>query len=392
MTARILPGDALEVLRTLPDESVHCVVTSPPYWGLRDYGVAGQIGLEPRHDCAGWATGQDCGECYICRMRAVFAEVRRVLRSDGTAWVNMGDSYAHNTTRNPSRPDHEGKPFVPGEHVRHPVSVPSGLKPKDLCGMPWRLALALQADGWWLRSDVIWDKPNPMPSSVKDRPTTSHEYLFLLAKSARYHWDHEAAREPAAAFNAHDFTGPGYQAPGQTPHTGTRPKIQHPTALSFGRAVHEPERPGQTAAQHRSGRQPWPQGWATEGKHEAVYHSKGSTRRTVRPDETRGGEQCPGGMPLYTRNIRTVWRIPTYPYAEAHFATFPPDLASRCIKMGCPPGGTVLDPFAGSGTTGVVALKLGRHFLGVELNAEYIRLAERRMDREAGGLLVEAAG
>jgi DNA modification methylase len=433
----ILRGHVLDCLATLPDESVHCVVTSPPYWGLRDYGVAGQLGLEREVDCLGWATKQPCGECYICKMIAVFHEVRRVLRRDGTCWVNMGDSYAHNTKSIPPRPDHSGGAILKTRDQKtaqkggHGQRVPANLKPKDLIGVPWRLALALQADGWWLRDDVIWHKPNPMPSSCTDRCTKAHEYFFLLSKSRRYYFDHVAIQEPAAAVNAHDATG-------QAPHTGSRPRKQHPTALSFSREVAEPDRPGQAAKQHRK-------------------------QRTVRPCDDRGGGQGSGAMqyPAYTRNMRSVWTVATYPFPEAHFATFPPALIRPCIQAGtsewgvcsacgkpwvreteteeitqtqiapagwatyagshgafhkggrekgeagrpvtttttgwspscsceagAPVPAVVLDPFMGSGTTALVASGLSRRWVGIELNEEYARMAERRLHEKVGLLAV----
>jgi site-specific DNA-methyltransferase (adenine-specific) len=366
-------GDALSVLRTLPAESVQCVVTSPPYYGLRDYGVAGQLGLESRPDCLGWATGAPCGECYLCRMLAVMCEVRRVLRRDGTCWLNMGDSWNSGASGSTLGSTLGGGQKNQRHSNRSGRTVFPSLKPKDLIGMPWRLALALQVDGWWLRSDVIWHKPNPMPSSVKDRPTVAHEYLFLLTKSGRYHYDHEAVKEPAAAQNEHDATGPGYRAPGQSPHTGTRSRKQSRAALSFARDVAEPDRPGQRAPQHRPQRQSVPRGWDTGlGAHSAFNREgRGAPKTRETPDAS-------------TRSLRSVWTIPTFPFPEAHFATFPPALARTCILAGCPVGGMVLDPFCGSGTTGLVARQLGREFIGIELNPKYIRMAVRRIERETG--------
>lgn len=239
----ILTGDALTTLRTLPDQSVQCCVTSPPYWGLRNYGVDSQIGLEPTV------------EEHIVTLTAVFREVCRVLRDDGTLWVNYGDTYAHDGKWGGST---GGKPARRGQTGIGRRKTTTGLLAKNLIGLPWRLAFALQADGWYLRSDIIWHKPNPMPESVKDRPTRAHEYIFLLSKSERYYYDYEAVKEPAAAFTDHDATGPGYAAPGQTPHRGTRPRPQSARALSFSRTVSEPERPGQMYSQHRPNRNPCP--------------------------------------------------------------------------------------------------------------------------------------
>lgn len=334
---RIIQGDCIEGLRTLPDASVHCCVTSPPYWGLRDYGHDGQIGLE--------ATP----EAYVARMVEVFREVRRVLRDDGTLWLNLGDTYG------------------------------SG---KQLKGIPWRVAFALQADGWWLRQDIIWAKPNPMPESVRDRCTKAHEYVFLLTKSERYYYDSEAVSEPVESR------------------------------------------------------------W--EESHYKYYRGKGTSHKKSQVATCSGEHSMAGAYAKPTRNRRSVWTVTTKPYSGAHFAVMPPDLVEPCIKAGCPeqccsvcgagyeritqrdraatrPGkatkttgdslvdgnrdpqrhittvstlgwapacdcaasgtmpGTVLDPFAGSGTTLAVAAELGRSGIGCELNPEYIELAEQRI-------------
>jgi DNA modification methylase len=302
---RIIQGDCIEGLRTLPDASVHCCVTSPPYWGLRDYGHDGQIGLE------------STPEAYVARMVEVFREVRRVLREDGTLWLNLGDSYAANRTYQVTPT--KWASLTQGQ----PAKVPDGLKPKDLVGIPWRVAFALQADGWWLRQDIIWHKPNPMPESVRDRCTKAHEYVFLLTKSERYFYDAEAISEKAK-----DPTGFKYQG-----------------------------------------------GWAEMQKHvEPELRVRSGNCRT----ET-------GSVPHFAsghgdrRNRRSVWTVTTKPYKGAHFATMPPALVEPCILAGCPEGGTVLDPFAGSGTTLAVAAELGRNGIGCELNPEYIELAEQRI-------------
>jgi len=301
-THRIIPGDCIESLRTLPDASVHCCVTSPPYWGLRDYGHDGQIGLE--------ATP----EAYVARMVEVFREVRRVLRDDGTLWLNLGDSYnsAASGQNGMSGTLDGGKPCGGNGTTAGRRSLLSDLKPKDLVGIPWRVAFALQADGWWLRQDIIWHKPNPMPESVRDRCTKAHEYVFLLTKSERYYYDAEAVSEAAAYAGVvtNDFSS---------------------SAIGLGIK---------------------PSGNAIPG-----------TAYTVKP----------------TRNRRSVWTVTTKPYSGAHFAVMPPDLVEPCIKAGCPEGGTVLDPFAGSGTTLAVAADLGRSGIGCELNPDYIGIAERRI-------------
>lgn len=314
MGATILTGDALEVLRTLEAESVQCCVTSPPYWGLRDYGVAGQLGLERTP------------EEYVARMVEVFREVRRVLRQDGVLWLNLGDSYAHSgcgardaerwpkQARNDHMPQHakRGRRLATvGEidgkhHTRGGEAVPqerirvAGLKPKDLVGIPWRVAFALQADGWWLRSDVIWSKPNPMPESVRDRPTRAHEYLFLLTKGESYFYDAGAVAEPA------------------------------------------------------------------------------SPALNDRWDAARDA-----GAIAPTRNKRSVWTIGSQPFPDAHFAVMPEALAEPCVLAGSGWGATVLDPFAGSGTVGVVALKHGRSFLGIDLNLAYAAMARERIAGDA---------
>jgi len=261
---RVLCGDALHMLEDVPDASVNVCVTSPPYWGLRDYGIEGQIGAE-----------MDVSE-YIDHLVRVFAQVRRVLTGDGTLWLNIGDSYTsggrtwrQTDKKNPAR----------GMDYRPPT--PDGLKPKDLIGVPWRLAFALQQDGWYLRSDLIWHKPNGLPESVKDRPTRVHEYVFLLSKNERYFYNYDAVKEPA---------------------------------------------------------------------------SNGSRKA-----------------------MRSVWSINTEPLKEAHFAAFPTQLVARCVEAGCPSDGTVLDPFFGAGTVGVVCQQLDRDFVGIELNPEYVDIAYRRL-------------
>jgi DNA modification methylase len=297
MSVRIINADVFDGLAQLADESVHCCVTSPPYWGLRDYGVAGQIGLEPTP------------EAFIEKMVAVFREVRCVLRKDGTLWVNIGDSYSHGGCG--SRDDERWPKQSRNDHQATHAKKATGLKAKDLVGIPWMLAFALRADGWWLRQEIIWHKPNPMPESVNDRCTKGHEHIFLLSKSTRYFYDLEAIKEDGV--------------------TGD---------------LRKPYAPGQVDARGNG-------------------HARGGGSLRDRAD-TR-------------RNKRSVWTIATQPYAEAHFATFPEELPETCIKAGCPIGGVVLDPFGGAGTTGLVADKLGRHAVLIELNPEYAAMAERRI-------------
>lgn len=326
----IAHGDALACLRELPDESVHCCVTSPPYWGLRDYGVAGQLGLEKTP------------EEYVAKMVEVFREVRRVLRNDGTLWLNLGDSYnaagrdGHGTRvgykQNTNRASGSGK-----DNVR---PSDGSLKPKDLIGIPWRVAFALQADGWWLRQDIIWHKPNPMPESVRDRCTKSHEYIFMLSKSARYYYDADAIKEPGAESSIMRLS------------------------QNVDAQVGSPRVPGKTNGNMK-----------VVGK---LDKQRGHGRRhsgfNDRWDALSREEQC-----ALMRNKRSVWTVATAPFKEAHFATFPPDLITPCILAGCPEGGTVLDPFGGSGTTAEVALKTRRKFYLIELSADYIALAQKRI-------------
>jgi site-specific DNA-methyltransferase (adenine-specific) len=311
LSVRILTGDALEMLRTLDDASVNCCVTSPPYFGLRDYGVDGQIGLEETPDE------------WCAKLVAVFREVRRVLRDDGTIWVNIGDSYCSTDKWGGGKNGNSGKHTVsdnddvPSWACRTKKKPFPGIKPKDLIGAPWMLAFALRADGWYLRKDIVWHKPNPMPESVRDRPTTAHEYIFLLSKLARYWYDGDEIRE--------DDSGQ-----------------DHPRNV-----LHEPEPSGGVLSPHKG----------------------------IRTKEGRNG---------LGRNARSVWTIPTQPYPEAHFATFPPELAKRIISAGCPPLGTVLDPFGGAGTTGLVADRLQRNAILIELNPEYVAMTKRRIEKEAG--------
>lgn len=344
----ILCGDALDTLRTLPDECVQMVVTSPPYWGLRDYGVAGQLGLEPTP------------EEWVESMVAIFAEVRRVLRRDGTLWLNVGDCYANDTKWGGT----SGGVMAKGLHGKQDVGYRrrrhTGLKPKDLVGLPWMLAFALRADGWWLRSDIVWHKPNPMPESVTDRPTKSHEYLFLLSKSAQYYYDADAIREPVTG-GAHPRARAGRNS---REHVDRDPR--HLAAV--------------------------PSGWDTRvgsGGHGSI-HRQGRRPRGVTPKSAPAGSRIKANESFHaattqlvtTRNKRSVWTVATAPYADAHFATFPPRLIEPCILAGSRPGDLVLDPFMGAGTTAVVARRHSRHYLGIELNPSYIELAEERIAAE----------
>lgn len=378
----ILQGDALEMLRTLPDNSVHCVVTSPPYWNLRDYGVEGQLGLEK--------TPQE----YIAKMVEIFEEVRRVLRKDGTCWVNMGDSYfGDSPCRTRSSEAFSGtwdtsQTASKGGKRRSAARLGS-LKRKDLCGMPWRLALALQDAGWYLRSDIIWSKPNPMPKSVKDRPSDSHEYIFLLTKSAKYWYDAGAISEPCS------------------PNTHLRVSQDVASQLGSERANggSRADRPMKAVVRGSDGAFGPPQTRArvstpdnykgsVPGRKDGPGQDRRSTkdrRPTQRASENMG--RAPGWrkeveQPI-TRNARTVWTIAIQGYAKAHFATFPTEIPRRCILAGCPEGGTVLDPFLGSGTTIAVAISLGRLGIGIELNPEYVELARQRIASVTPGFQFE---
>jgi DNA modification methylase len=326
---------ALEALRAMNDESVQVCVTSPPYWGLRDYGVAGQMGLERTP------------EQYVASMVAVFAEVRRVLRADGTLWVNLGDSYAaHPGQRKMTDKVGAKQETNTGSNSTGSRSV-DGLKPKDLVGIPWRVAFALQADGWYLRSDIIWHKPNPMPESVTDRPTKSHEYLFLLSKSVRYYYDAAAVKEPLKADTLARYE---------------RGRGENPKYRGGG--------PGnQTIAR-------------------TLDHMRRSGNKERRLDTpTRRNDHQATGIPWEDngtgRNRRTVWEIPTKSYSGAHFATYPPKLVEPCILAGSRPGDVVLDPFNGAGTTGLVASEHGRLYRGIELSSAYCDLTIDRLHKTA---------
>jgi len=354
-------GDCLTELRKLDAGFAQTCVTSPPYWGLRDYGTATWDGGDsdcdhlrpplggfkaPTLDCAGDGLPngmsndvikaqvmnrsqqyrQTCAKCgatrvdmqvgleetpeaYVERMVEIFAEVKRVLRDDGTLWINLGDSYAAGGMSNPSASSTlDGGKDRGAAQYAIARSVPANLKPKDLVGIPWRVAFALQADGWYLRSDIIWSKPNPMPESVTDRPTKAHEYIFLLSKSSTYHYDADAIREQM---------------------------VTNGSGGVFNRA----------------------------SKHSAIGNQAQGADSRQRDDG---------------RNKRSVWRVPSIAYSGAHFACFPPKLIEPCIMAGAPMGGMVLDPFLGSGTTGMVAEALGRKWFGIELNPDYEPLIKKR--------------
>lgn len=302
---KILNGDVMDMLRTIPDGYFNTCVTSPPYFGLRDYGIDGQIGLEQ--------TPED----FVGRLVDVFREVRRTLRDDGTLWLNLGDSYYN---YRPGKGQALAKQSVsntkqdlPDVCARRGNKL-SGLKEKDLIGIPWRVAFALQADGWYLRQDIIWHKPNPMPESVQDRCTKAHEYIFLLSKSPKYYFDYEAIKEPSV----------------------------------------DPE------------------------SHKGMRKRSADKRENDPYFATKVGNSAEGKI-YSKRNKRSVWRVTTKPFKGAHFATFPKDLIEPCILAGAPEGGIVLDPFGGSGTTGLVSSNHGRNAVLIELNPEYVELAKERL-------------
>ena len=306
----LLQGDCTKVLATLPAASVQCCVTSPPSWGLRDYGAGGQLKLE------------ETTEAYISNMVLVFREVWRVLRNDGTLWLNLGDSYsgvAGNARGEGAGDGQERVKSMGFGALPKRKDLEGGLKHKDLAGIPWRVAFALQADGWYLRQDIIWHKPNPMPESVTDRCTKAHEYIFLLTKSAKYFYDDYAIRE----------------------------------ALSDA-----------TVKRDKS-----PRGRSQDGggsaKSMAGYNYV---------DNLGNMQSSPAG-----RNKRSVWTVTTKPFKGAHFATFPPDLIEPCILAGSAADTLVLDPFSGAGTTGLVAVQHGRRYIGIELNPDYLEMSRKRI-------------
>ena len=363
-------GDVLATLRSLPDEIVNCCVTSPPYWGLRDYGTATWVGGSAECDHRGkpFATKanvnrntngsndtknqedrefykEQCPKCgairkdqqlglektpeeYVARMVDVFREVRRVLKPDGTLWLNLGDSYVSGKSRYSSKPQTiAGRSHDEPDNGKKPdLYYHPYLKDKDLCGIPWRVAFALQADGWYLRQDIIWHKPNPMPESVTDRCTKAHEYVFLMSKSARYCFDSEAIKEPANYDGRKDTVMKG-------------------------------------SAKYQNG----------------YFPTDVNTQSIALKGHERWKENADG---VKVRNKRSVWTVTTKPFKEAHFATFPLDLIRPMIVAGCPAGGIVLDPFMGSGTTAIAAIRQGKRYIGIDLNPEYCEIAKRRIDAE----------
>ena len=349
MSIKILQGDCIEVMRGMDADSIDCVVTSPPYWGLRDYGVEGQIGIEP-----------SLGE-HLEKMIEVFAEVHRILKPTGTLWLNYGDCYAthpngkkaadYKADKSDDRAFRD-KPFSTIGPINRSKDIPRGsgrwgggnnpaqgyLKPKDLCMVPNRIAIALQEWGWYVRSEIIWAKPNPMPESIKDRPATSHEKIWLLSKSAKYFYNAEAVLEECSP--------------------ATKPRVSQDVMKQAG------------SARANGGKK-------TNGNMKAV------SRKTAPPGQgiknNSSFDSALIEVPLQ-RNLRNVWSIPTAAFSGAHFATFPPALVERCLLAGCPPHGHVLDPFGGAGTTGLVADRMGLDATMIELNQQYIAIAKNRIE------------
>lgn len=393
MSTRILIGDCREVLRTLDAESVQAVVTSPPYWGLRSYLPAGHP--DKPHEIGSEPTVQE----WVDTMVGVMREVRRVLRSDGVAFVNLGDSYATGGGKVGAHPGGGSD----GERAR--VCAPltplnrmpmAGLKPKDLIGQPWMLAFALRADGWWLRQEIIWAKANPMPESTRDRCTKSHEHIFLLSKSERYFWDHEAFQEPVNG-------GSHARLPGNKRHGAAD--------LYEAGDEHHRTKAGLVAyAERQRAKYKTPDGWDTrtgEGGH-GQFHAEGREKGAIPPKErgardsfkregskraaalvpgqstgTHRPDRAEGDWDVSMRNPRSVWHFPTQPFRGAHFATFPEELVLRCLIGSTREGDTVLDPFGGSGTVGLVCDQMHRHSILIDLDERNLPMARERIVGDA---------
>jgi DNA modification methylase len=353
--------DCREGFKLLDDNSIDCCVSSPPYYALRDYGVKGQIGLE------------QTPEEFIQNLVEVYREIKRVLKPEGTIWINIGDSYNgyKANTRDSDYVGNSGRPIVESGHGL----VSKSLKNKDLIGIPWMLAFALRSDGWYLRQDIIWHKPNPMPESVNDRCTKSHEYIFLLSKSPKYYYNAYAI---ATDYAANTYTTFGHKVSGNgdgsglvmSQNWGNDIKIRKPKTWKT------------------------PDGWDTGSGTHGSFHRNGREKGKHYPRpgiDNKGGNQGNGGTFMnpssedYGKaNKRSVWTVATRPFKEAHFATFPQELIVDCIKAGCPEDGIILDPFMGAGTTALVARKLNRNYIGFELNPKYVELSKRRLINELG--------
>lgn len=419
---KVLVGDCIDKLKELPDESVNCVVTSPPYYGLRDYGTGEWVGGDPNCPHRRTSKYSDktitghaqeelkgnvgdaiyktvcplCGavridkqigleetpEDYINRLVAVFRECKRVLKDDGTLWLNIGDSYCGTGDKG----DYKDPKYANGRNgqtiARNRKVI--GCKQKDLIGIPWMLAFALRNDGWYLRQDIIWHKPNPMPESVKDRCVKSHEYIFLLSKKSKYYFDYEAIQEEAKSESLKRYKYVFNQGKQQesfrpdgvtntmglkTPHFKSRNKEDDfVVPIKFGGKKYGDNDDPHFAT--KSGKEWHPQHKNIQYKGQQ-NHSMHERRAEGEPDEE-----------YMVRNKRDVWSVATQAVKEAHFATFPEKLIEPCILAGCPMGGVVLDPFCGSGTTGIVSVRNERNFIGIELNPEYADMSVRRIDKE----------
>lgn len=365
-------SDCLAGLVTLPDNSVDCCVTSPPYYALRDYGHGGQIGLE------------DTPEEFITKMVEVFGQVRRVLKPTGTCWVNMGDSYWGGKGKSGSQGketqqlrNESGASFTkPASNTggkgkmrptdgKHPV-----FKPKDMMMIPFRLAIALQESGWYVRQDIIWSKPNPMPESIRDRFTKSHEYIFMLTKSAKYYFDQASILEPVS------------------PNTHMRVSQKVAEQIGSSRANGGERHNGPMKAVTRKRHEEVDTKGGNQARGNIPFARKHSPKACANEFGVKSNESFEAGtcLPVTERNKRTVWTVGSRGFTEAHFATYPEELIVPCIKAGCPPGGIVLDPFMGAATTAVVARKLGRNYIGFELNPDYIAIANRRLEQQLGPL------
>jgi DNA modification methylase len=332
---KIYHGNCMDIVKSMPDNFIDCVVTSPPYYGLRDYGTDDQFGLE------------DTPELFVQNLVNLFREIRRVLKDTGTVWLNLGDSYAGNN----SRASNNGRAGFGNERETIVNRGGDGLKPKDLIGIPWMVAFALRADGWYLRQDIIWHKPNPMPESVTDRCTKSHEYIFLLSKSQRYYYDAEAIKENAKyGINGDDERPAGVVRNREYEYNSKENNYPHAYRKADPRA----------------------------GKGRIAYEGK-------RTQNTNGNNGQQSFVAIEEkRNKRSVWTITTKPFKDAHFATFPTELITPCILAGCPVDGLVLDPFGGAGTTAVVAKGINRNYILCELNKDYIDISEKRINKHYG--------
>lgn len=350
---KIYHGDSLEILKSLPSDSVDCCITSPPYYALRDYGIEGQIGLE------------ETPEEYIEKLVSVFHEVKRVLVGEGTLWLNIGDSYWGSGSRGfdftnkfsaASKVQQGSKETHDLHNIPKLTGEVNGYKTKDLIGIPWMLAFALRADGWYLRQDIIWAKKNCMPESVRDRCVKSHEYIFLMSKNPKYYFDYKAIQTPASDVSKKraQYGLKTNQPEGMVEHFDTE-KMGDKFVPDMANA-----------------RDVW-----DEGRYKNLQYD-GQRNHTMHERRAEGFKDIEYTM----ANKRDVWRVSCSSYKEAHFATFPEELIRPCIKAGCPKGGIVLDPFFGSGTTGAVAIQEGCNYIGIELNGDYIKLAEDRLSEQ----------